>query len=409
LFELDSLPTQVPSGGGRFEFDRMRGLATRSPETSARVGHLYELAQRGLQDMSVGTGMVVQTMRRLESDARPVLRPEGDNLRYTAIVALGLSRLGEDAQRQVLRGLTAADLAMTSVARAPSSADTGAVALAAWAAAEAGETCASELFEMLTVMLAPDRAVETVSCAWALTAALAARRLGDTDALIALTADRLLAGQATTGLFPHLMPSAARGWGRAHVGCFADQIYPVQASARLFAVGGDEHALAAAEACAIRLCALQGEAGQWWWHYDIRDGSVVEGYPVYSVHQHAMAPMALLDLWEASGDDRWWQNVIRGFRWIDRHPETSASLVSEPYGLIWRKIGRRETGKAARTISAFTTGVKRGWHLPALDVVFPPDRVDHECRPYELGWLVYAWRSAGVVEALHGTKGDSDD
>lgn len=387
----------------------MLGLASRAPETGIRVGHLCELALRGLQDMSVGAGMVVQTMRGVESGGRRILRPEGHNLRYAAIVALGLSRLGEDAQRQVLKGSTAADLATISVDRAASSGDVGAIALAAWAAAEAAGTCASELFDLLGIMLMPGRAVETVSCAWALTAALAARRLGDTDALIALAADRLLAGQATTGLFPHVLPAAAQGWGRAHVGCFADEIYPVQALARLFAVGGDGHALAAAEACAMRLCALQGEAGQWWWHYDIRDGSVIEGYPVYSVHQHAMAPMALLDLWEASGDDRWWQNVIRGFRWIDRHPETSASLVSEPYGLIWRKIGRRETGKAARTISAFTTGVKRGWHLPALDVVFPPDRVDHECRPYELGWLVYAWRSAGVVEALHGTKGDSDD
>jgi hypothetical protein len=26
-----------------------------------------------------------------------------------------------------------------------------------------------------------------------------------------------------------------------------------------------------------------------------------------------------------------------------------------------------------------------------LDRMFPPGVVDHECRPYELGWLLVAW------------------
>ena len=37
---------------------------------------------------------------------------------------------------------------------------------------------------------------------------------------------------------------------------------------------------------------------------------------------------------------------------------------------------------------AVTTGLHRGWVLPGLDSVFQPTRVDHECRPYELGWLL---------------------
>ena len=49
------------------------------------------------------------------------------------------------------------------------------------------------------------------------------------------------------------------------------------------------------------ICELQGPDGQWWWHYDTRTGKVVEGYPVYSVHQDSMAPMALLDLEDAGG------------------------------------------------------------------------------------------------------------
>jgi len=66
-------------------------------------------------------------------------------------------------------------------------------------------------------------------------------------------------------------------------------------------------------------------------------------------------------------------------------------LISEKHGVIWRKVGRREPPKAVRSMSAVTTALRPGWHLPGLDKVFPPERIDHECRPYELGWLLYAW------------------
>jgi hypothetical protein len=348
--------------------------------------------------MYVGAGAFVQTVRGIETDGSRVPRPEGDSLRYAAIVALGLSRVDEEAQRGVLKGRTAADLALISRGRVAGSPDIGAVALGAWAAAEVAGVYAPELFSDMDELMVSGQPVETVACAWILTAALAAKSLGPTAALAEMAAGRLLAAQAPTGLFPHLLPPQARGRTRAHVGCFADQVYPIQALARLHALDGEPRALEAAEACARGICELQGEAGQWWWHYDTRDGSVVEGYPVYSVHQHAMGPMALFELREAGGKDRLWP-IVRGLNWIDERPESSEPLVSERDALVWRKIGRREPTKAVRSISAVTTGLKSGWHLPGLDIVFPPDRIDYECRPYELGWLLYAWQSPGAVAA----------
>ena len=155
----------------------------------------------------------------------------------------------------------------------------------------------------------------------------------------------------------------------------------------------------AAEACAARICKLQGIAGQWWWHYDTRNGSIVEGYPVYSVHQHAMAPMALLDLREAGGADHS-DAVARGLGWLEEHPEVSVPLVSHENNVIWRKAARREPKKAVRAISAMTTALRPGLLLPGLDAIFPPCEVDYECRPYELGWLLYAWLSGGALTKL---------
>jgi hypothetical protein len=281
--------------------------------------------------------------------------------------------------------------------------DVGAMALATWAMAEAGGRCPDGLIAELTRRLAPDRRVGTLPCAWALIAALAARRYGDTAELIAVAAARLLAGQARSGLFAHLLPADARGWTRAHVGSFADQAFAIQALARLAAALDDARALEAAGGCAVRVAASQGVAGQWWWEYDTQDGGVVEGYPVYSAHQYALTPMALLELREAGGKDRWWP-VIRGLGWLDRHPETGEPLYSDD-GRLWRGVGRNDPAGLVRQLAALTTGLKAGWHLPGLDAVFPPGRVDHECRPFELGWLLYAWHSGGTVMALRQTGG----
>jgi hypothetical protein len=164
----------------------------------------------------------------------------------------------------------------------------------------------------------------------------------------------------------------------------------VQALARLHASADDAEALAVADAVADRICAAQGEAGQWWWHYDARNGGVVEGYPVYSVHQHAMAPMSLLDLADAGGTP-FVQAICRGLRWLASPPETDEDLIADEPPITWRKVARKDPRKAVRGLRAVSTRVRPEWRLQMLDRVVPPGIVDHECRPYELGWLLMTW------------------
>jgi hypothetical protein len=383
-------------------FDRLRALGAVSPETRARTEQFLQIAKQGLPQM-YRKGAFVHTVR---SDKANGVRPEGDSLRYAIDVALGLSFISKDEQRKILGGDTAADLLNLTTARAEFSVDPGAVALAAWAAAEASDIFAGSLLRRLTDLLQSGAPVYNVDCAWALKAALAARHLGDTEDLIRLARDRLLGSQSESGLFPHRLPDSSNGRLRSHVGCFADQVYAIQAFSRLSIANGDEAALRAAEKCAARICELQGPDGQWWWHYDVRNGTVVEGYPVYSVHQHAMAPMALLDLREAGGKDHM-DAVIKGLRWIDTHPEVDVPLVDEANHVIWRKAARREPNKAVRALSAFTTALRPGLRLPGLDALFPPCRVDYECRPYEFGWMLYAWLSGGTIARLRRHRDDA--
>lgn len=381
--------------GDAFPLDRLRAIDVRSALTRQRADELITLAKRGLPRMH-RRGAFAHTMRAVSKSTPAAIRREGDSLRYTANVALGLAYVDEATQREVLNGDTASDLALVAAARAEVSGDMGAVALAAWTAAEAAGLHAAALFRRLSAFLASEEPVETVTCAWTLIAALAARKLGDTRELASRAASLLVQAQGPSGLFPHMLPPSASGRLRAHVGCFADQVYSIQGLSRLYVARHDPQALAAAESCAAAICAAQGPEGQWWWHYDTRDGSVVEGYPVYSVHQHAMGPMALLDLREAGGTNHL-DAVIRGLNWLDRHPEVDAPMVSEEDAVIWRKAGRREPRKVVRAISAMTTALKPNMRLPGLDTLFPPNRIDYECRPYELGWLLYAWLSGGAI------------
>ena len=319
------------------------------------------------------------------------LAPAGTSPRYTAIAALGLLRLPAQVQQQVLDGGDARDLVGRLAKQLDTLTDPADVALVCWAAAESGD---SELHRALARLAELDRGngpLPVVAAAWVVTALAAARAHAEVERHLAAARQRLLTARAA--LWPHTTDRSGPRH-RAHVGSFADQVYPVQALARLHASDRDPEALAAAGEAAAAICRAQGEAGQWWWHYDARTGAVVEGYPVYSVHQYAMAPMALLDLAEAGGQEHL-DSICRGLRWLAAPPETSTPLILDEPPVCWRKVARGDRRKLVRGLRAAVTRLRPGLRLEMLDWLFPPGVVDHECRPYEPGWLLYTWLPAG--------------
>ncbi|WP_242904287.1 hypothetical protein [Actinomadura terrae] len=392
------------TGGAATRTDgpRLRRLAETDPAARDVVEELLRRAVRGLPRMRTSEdGGFVFTMR-----GDPA-RPAGTSVRYAAIVALGAAFLAEDDQRLALGGDTVAELVDALAARLEETGDQavtslGDIALICWAAAETGHGALEPVLARLTAAdPRGDQPVFTVDAAWVVSALAAARDAGAASGVKAhleRARDRLLAGLGERPLFAHevggtgLVPRY-----RAHVGCFADQVYPVQALAR----AGDDRSLAAADRVAGRICAAQGPAGQWWWHYDARTGGVVEGYPVYSVHQHAMAPMALLDLADAGGDGRL-AAIAKGVRWLTGPAETGASLLpgeepGEPV-MTWRKVARDDPRKVVRGVRAASTRLRPGLRFRSLDRRFPPVATDRECRPYELGWLLHTWLSPTARE-----------
>lgn len=169
---------------------------------------------------------------------------------------------------------------------------------------------------------------------------------------------------------------------------FADQIYSVQALALAAMSDHSSSALDIACRAATRLTELQGPLGQWWWHYDARSGSTAQTYPVYSVHQHAMAPMALMTLNNAGGPD-FRQAIDKSMAWIETN-ETNIDMVDTRVGTIWRDI-QPPVNSMVATVTKLASVAGIGNATIRKDSKTPGAFVrNHETRPYEWGWCLFA-------------------
>ncbi len=391
LDQSRTLAATTPSLGGQEAVPRRLSRVTGSREDIRRLvqgqlGAAMITLPRMWRQASDSPGGFVFTLRGSARASIPSdLTAEGSSLRYGAIVALGTRHLDTAGQRKILAGQTASAFVDGLVDTLHPSSDPGDVAVVAWAAAASGATKLPRSLELLRDAVKGTQYI--VEIAWAVSAFTAALEQADARK----QRDRLLAAFSRPGqLFPHVTDVAKLSWYRRFLGCFADQVYPVQALARYHQAFDDSDALEAAERCARQICYLQGGAGQWWWHYDWRTGAVAEEYPVYSVHQNAMAPMALLDLAEAGGTLH--DEAIRaGLRWLAFAPEIGSSLTDERLGVTWRKVARRDHRKAVRGVRGAAISVNKRARVDMLDVLFKPRAIDYETRPYELGWLLDTW------------------
>jgi hypothetical protein len=176
---------------------------------------------------------------------------------------------------------------------------------------------------------------------------------------------------------------------------FASQVYPLLGLAGHAAATGTPVASEALQV-ADWLVASQGVKGQWWWFYGTRRRSVIEPYPVYSVHQDAMAYMALIPL-ESHASCTFEEPLARGLQWFLGENELETPLIDAERPFFTRAIQR--SGGDADGFAGWT----RRQHLAAIAASVSPWRsgslpaepsqrleVLCETRPYHLGWILYA-------------------
>lgn len=180
---------------------------------------------------------------------------------------------------------------------------------------------------------------------------------------------------------------------RRQLGFFDNQVYGIQGAVDYHRAFHDKAALAMAERAADTILRAQGPLGQWAWHYLVRTGAVVDRYPVYSVHQHGMGPMALQAVAEITGrsqDDA----LERSIAWVFGENELGRSMIDPDRGTIWRSIRRRlARGKLIHVFKVLSVLGFQGLGNRLATMVNTPGQleIDMECRPYELGWLLVAF------------------
>lgn len=358
-------------------------------QAEVKAQNLLEVASAGLLPMyDPQTGLFCFKAKRTLHG----LRREGQSPRYSAITLLGLHRFEQVGGQAPLEIMPVLDSLLASLTWIDNAGDLG---LLLWLCAEMAPEKLESLDQRLGARQAlrsyPDiergRTMElawflTGLCHWALAAPEYAPRLRPLATDIYF---RLANNQGKHGIFSHAARAGSlagrfRGW----IGSFADQVYPIYGMTRYAEVYSDSEAQARALLCARAICDAQGEKGQWWWHYDSSTGRVIDGYPVFSVHQHGMAPMALLAIADLAGKDfsPW---IERGLEWINGNNELQFDMQDSERCVVWRCI-RRSSNAFSNYLAAVLNSdtSQRIESSQGLKILF-------ECRPYELGWLLYAF------------------
>ncbi|HKN70083.1 MAG TPA: hypothetical protein VJX30_03570, partial [Terriglobales bacterium] len=350
----------------------------------SRASQLMELAIRGLDPMFDPEKKLF--CYRLKQTPSGLVR-EGISQRYTIMTLLGLLRAESAGFQSALNLPATLDRLLSDTTWLNNIGDLG---LLLWLCALSSHEHLARFYAMFDLERAferyPDaRGRPTMELSWFLAGLAHASGTGMKQppplARLANGTYRLLrANQGAHGIFGHLgRRSSLAGMVRGRVGSFADQVYPIYAMAHFAQVYELKDARQNALQCASAICRLQGPLGQWWWHYDSVTGRVVGHYPVYSVHQHGMAPMALFALQDTCNAD-FGEQIYKGLGWISGANELRQDLENAAAGVIWRCIHpAKSTSYAAR----IRTLLGKEQNLGAAEILF-------ECRPYELGWLLYA-------------------
>ncbi len=351
------------------------------------IAELCDMAARGLRPMlDPNKQIFCYTYQQTEDGlARIGLSP-----RYTMMTLLGLRRYEASERSSPVATTPVLEALLQDLRWVTGAGDLG---LLLWTCAELAPERIQRIYEELHAQEALTRFADgqlgsTMEIAWYLTGLVSCLQAG-CSALPGLAEQTSAAKEilkrncGEAGVYGHRSRSKSpAGYLRRRIGSFADQVYPTIAMARLAQAHDDDEAGAMALRTATTMCELQGSLGEWSWHYDATTGRVVSRYPVYSVHQHAMAPMMLFAAGEACCRD-FSDAIYKGLAWISGGNELHRDFTQAEAELIWRCIYLPSMDKYSDAAMRFLR-LRNGAANARL-------KVRYECRPYELGWLLYAF------------------
>lgn len=355
------------------------------------VESLTEIAKAGLGQYYTNANNGLPYSTTIDPDGE--WKISGVSLRYAAISQIGLGRWIEYHPEDRVH---LPDLWLRIVDNHHRITHIGDLALALWAGIES-KASNSRLFAdaVSDAWQNQGYTCNAVELAWILQACTLAMRQDDlqpyVQTLMEEVKNRLLTlFQSQQSLFRRHNRGGFKEAVSRRIACFADQVYPILALCTYGQFFEDNQCIEVAQKTVERICRLQGPLGQWWWHYDTEEGKICEEYPVFSVHQDAMAPMAIMASDRLTGQNHS-REIERGLRWLWGQNELNECLVLYDAGIIWRDIEKRELAKISRSVRALLCVANLKLLHTLAGRSFLGFCINHECRPYHLGWILYAW------------------
>lgn len=357
-----------------------------TPRRELNCADLVSLAVAGLPQMlDPQQGLFCHTLRQSQGK----LVQEGISHRYTMMTLLGLHRASAAG---VQSSINIADVFRRLTADTGWITGAGDLGLLLWTTAVIFPERVAEMSEKVGARDALTRFSDAAECktmelAWYLTGLAHTINAGvpgvqDLAQQAWHTFELLRENQGERGVFGHQSTAKSiRGFVRGRIGSFADQVYPIYAISEFSKYASQQNVLDRALDCAENICRCQGNNGEWWWHYDASKGNIAETYPVYSVHQHGMAPMALFAMGEASGQD-FTKSILKGLNWIYGNNDLGYDMRSEADHLVWRNFFLPSPSRYWKQMTGAGSSVNT--------IAKAKLRINFECRPYELGWMLYA-------------------
>jgi hypothetical protein len=318
-----------------------------------------------------------------------------DAIRYTINSLLGLAEWARStgAGESDVRAKTAA-FVERHTADVVTCADTGLLTLLLAEHGEAGGLSAADTGERLRTQL--DRPIGELTMqdlGWALWGACGATRAGvaGADSLAARAFDLI---RTNLVVEPSRLPRHSTRRYRRDIVSFGSLVYYLRSLHEYAHTAGSHEAESLFDHGVRFALGLQGPQGEWPWLLDARSGRVVDGYPVFSVHQDSMAM-----LWVLPARDRGLpgaaEAIPRSLQWGFGENELDVDFYVPGPFVAHRSIERAESAPRLRRYLRSLA--------PPSGAVFgnAAVRLNPECRSYHLGWVLFAW--AGRPEAQAGT------
>jgi hypothetical protein len=171
---------------------------------------------------------------------------------------------------------------------------------------------------------------------------------------------------------------------------FGSTVYFLRSMHEYAALTGDKSAEALFENGVRKMVGNQGPNGEWPWLFGVRSGRPIEFYPVYAVHQDAMAMLFLLPALDRGMD---WvrEPIAKSISWVFGRNELATPTFADHPFRAYRSIERTHTlPRATRYVRALgNLALGKASALSTDGRV----RINPECRSYHLGWFLYVWSS----------------